>query len=231
MARMIKQELFGFIQPEVSTRDIDQYIATRLKELGGIPSFLNYRGFPAVACVSHNDRVVHAIPREEDRLVSGDIVGVDLGVFVKGWHVDTAYTYRVGVVSPAVEQFLQRVEAAMRAGIWMAIPGNRVGDISHAIQQSIAPYGYGIVRELTGHGVGRQIHEDPFIPNYGKPRTGSVLQAGQTLAIEPIINLGQPDIRLLGDGWTVVTADGKWSGHFEETIIVQEGEPEVLTAL
>ena len=231
ITKIIKQELFTFIQPGISTWDINEYVAQRLKDLGGAPSFLNYRGFPAVACISYNDRVVHAIPRREDVLTSGDIVGVDMGVMVNGWHVDTAYTYRVGTVTPTVEQFLQRVEGALQAGIWMAVVGNRVGDISAAIQKYITPYGYGIVRELTGHGVGRQIHEDPFIPNYGKPHTGEWLQAGQTLAIEPIINLGKPDIQLLDDGWTVVTADGKWSGHFEETILVQEGESEILTGL
>ena len=226
---IVHRELAGYLRPGLSTLDVDTYGETLIRKLGGIPNFKNYNGFPAAICVSVNDEIVHGIPRADRIIKDGDIVSLDCGLIYKGYHSDAARTHAVGDVSPEVKALIEATERSFWDGISKARAGNHLYDISNAIAGSLSEGGYGIVRELTGHGIGTHLHEDPSIPNFAMKRRGPRLKAGMTLAVEPMVNLGGEDVEWLDDDWTVVTADGSWSAHYENTILITDGEPEVLT--
>jgi methionyl aminopeptidase len=214
----------------MKTEELDVIAAKELEKLGAKSSFKGYRGFPANLCVSVNDEIVHGIPGK--RVIhEGDIVSLDFGAVFKGFHGDAALTVGVGNISPKARELMKTTEGALKAGIAAAYSGARLGDISAAIQHYAESRGYSVVREYTGHGIGREMHEEPQIPNFGLPGRGPVLKEGMTLALEPMVNLGDWHTRLGDDLWTVYTSDGSLSAHFEHTIAVTDGEPEVLTAL
>jgi len=223
------------ISPEVSTKELDDYAFQLIKELGDTPAFLNYRPegastpFPASLCVSVNDEVVHGIPTKERILKEGDIVSIDLGLKHRGLFTDMAITVPVGNVSQNALKLVETTENALRVGINEAVAGGTVGDIGYAIENFVRPHKYGIVEVLSGHGVGRSIHEDPYIPNFGKAGKGEKLVSGMVVALEPMLNNGTKNVTLDKDGYTFRTADGKKSAHFEHTILITEGEPEILT--
>ena len=225
----VHDELGEFIKPGISTLDIDRLGERLIRKKGGIPNFLNYNGYPASICVSVNEEVVHGIPRRDRILEEGDIVSLDAGLIYKGYHSDAARTYPVGKVSSELKQLIDVTRQSFFEGIKMARAGNHLFDISNAIDAFIKPYGYGIVQDLVGHGVGTVLHEDPQIPNFKQLRRGPLLRPGMTLAIEPMINLGGYEVEWLDDDWTVVAADGKPSAHYENTILITEGDPEILT--
>ena len=215
-------------QVGMTTGDLDELARQKIAEAGAIPSFKGYHGFPGHICASVNEEVVHGIPGNRV-LKEGDILSVDLGAIVEGYHGDSAITFPIGSISSEIQLLLQVTEESLYKGIQAAIVGHRLGDVSNAIQTHVDSYQFGIVREFVGHGIGSQMHEDPKIPNYGPPHQGPLLKAGMTLAIEPMVNLGTPDVRILDDQWTVVTRDGKPSAHFEHTILITENGPEILT--
>lgn len=225
----VHDELGKFIKPGISTWDINKYGEELIRERGGIPNFLNYNGYPASICVSVNEEVVHGIPRKDRILYEGDIVSLDAGLIYKGYHSDAARTYGVGQISPEAKQLIEVTKQSFFEGIKMAKAGNHLYDISNAIDDYIKPYGYGIVRDLVGHGIGTALHEDPQIPNFRQFRRGIKLRPGMTLAVEPMINMGRYDVEWLDDDWTVVAEDGLPSAHYENTILITEGEPEILT--
>ena len=225
----VHDELGEFIKPGISTLDIDRLGERLIRKKGGIPNFLNYNGYPASICGSVNEEVVHGIPRRDRILEEGDIVSLDAGLIYKGYHSDAARTYPVGKVSSELKQLIDVTRQSFFEGIKMARAGNHLFDISNAIDAFIKPYGYGIVQDLVGHGVGTVLHEDPQIPNFKQLRRGPLLRPGMTLAIEPMINLGGYEVEWLDDDWTVVAADGKPSAHYENTILITEGDPEILT--
>ncbi len=230
LARLL-EELRGIIRPGITTRDIDAFVEDRVRALGASPSFKGLYGFPASACVSVNDEVVHGIPGRR-ALLEGDIVSVDVGAMVEGYHGDAAMTYPVGRVSGQVARLLAVTEESLRLGIERAREGNRVVDISRAIQEHVEANGFSVVRALAGHGIGRHVHEEPRVPNFVIPgEPGSLLRAGATLAIEPMVNAGGFDVTTLEDNWTVVTRDGSLSAHFEHTVAVTRDGPEILTTL
>jgi methionyl aminopeptidase len=222
------------VKPGITTLELDAIARAEIEKLGDTPAFLNYkpegasRPYPAALCTSVNNHIVHGLPNNYV-LKDGDIVALDLGIKHKGLFTDHAISVAVGEVSKDAHNLMHTAENALYAGIEMARAGNTVGDISYAIEQVIRPHGYGIVRELSGHGVGVHIHEDPYIPNYGKPGTGEKLKPGMVIAIEPMINLGSQKIKMNKDDWTIETADDSLSAHFEHTILITEGEPEILT--
>jgi len=216
------------MRPGMKTKELDVIAARELERLGAKPSFKGYHGFPANLCVSVNDEIVHGIPGERV-LDEGDIVSLDFGAIFKGFQGDAAVTVGVGEISPQAEQLMETTEGALKAGIAAAYPGARLGDISAAIQNYAESRGYGIVREYTGHGIGREMHEEPQIPNFGPPGAGPVLRKGMTLALEPMVNIGDWRTRLGNDHWVVLTADGSLSAHFEHTIAITNDGPEVLT--
>jgi len=216
------------VKPGSKTKELDIIAARELTRLGGKPSFKGYRGFPANLCVSVNDEIVHGIPGERI-LKEGDIVSLDIGVIFMGFQSDAAVTVGVGKVSPQAKELIETAEGALNAGIAAARAEARLGDISAAIQEHAESRGFSVVREYTGHGIGRDMHEEPQIPNFGLPGTGPVLKRGMTLALEPMVNAGDWRTRLGGDGWTVYTADGSLSAHFEHTIAITDAEAEVLT--
>jgi methionyl aminopeptidase len=217
-------------EPGVSTAELDAIAEGFIRQHpGASPSFKGLYDFPATLCTSINNEIVHGIPSPERVLKDGDVISVDCGVCLEGLHADSAVTLPVGRVSAEAQRLLQVTQEALDAGIAAAIAGNHVGDIGHAIQRVVERAGYSVVRELVGHGIGTSFHEEPQIPNYGKPRRGPRLMPGMTLAIEPMVNLGLPQIRTLDDKWTVVTLDGSLSAHFEHTVVVQPNEPQVLT--
>src|SRR3989338_831883 len=221
----------------VSTKDLDTYATSLIREMGDEPAFLNYRPegakmpFPASLCVSVNDEVVHGIPSPKRILKEGDIVALDLGLKHKGLFTDVALTAPVGAVSASAAKLLKITEQALQAGINIAVAGNTVGDICDSIENFVRPHGYGIVEVLSGHGVGRTIHEDPYIPNFGKKGTGVKLVPGMVIALEPMLNAGTKNVTLDKDGYTFRTADGKNSAHFEHTILITDGEAEILTKI
>ena len=225
------------VKPGISTKELDEYAEKLIREGGDEPAFLNYcpvgakTSYPASLCVSVNEEVVHCIPNEEKILKEGDIVSLDLGLKHKNLFTDMAITVPVGEISNSSKKLLETTEKALCAGIDAAREGNRVGDIGFAIESFVRPHRYGIVEVLAGHGVGRAVHEDPYIPNFGKKGTGAVLKKGMVIAIEPMINNGTKNVVLDKDGWTFRTADGKKSAHFEHTILITDGEPEILTLL
>ncbi|MEK7329573.1 MAG: type I methionyl aminopeptidase [Candidatus Eisenbacteria bacterium] len=216
------------VRPGVSTASLDRLAATFIRDHGGRPAFKGYRGFPASICSSINDQVVHGIPGPRS-LVEGDIVGIDVGVEKGGYYGDAALTFAVGNVSEQAARLLQVTREALVRGVAQAKAGNRVGDISHAIQSYVEEHGFSVVRSLVGHGIGRQMHEEPQVPNFGTQDRGPRLMAGQVLAIEPMVNAGAPEVVTQPDGWTVVTKDGTLSAHFEHTVAVGPEGPEILS--
>ena len=217
------------IKPGMSTLDIDRLGEKMIRDLGCIPNFKNYHGYPASICVSVNDEVVHGIPSKHRILKEGDIVSLDAGLIYKGYHSDAARTHAVGKISAEAQKLIDVTRQSFFEGIKMAKAGNHLHDISNAIDAYVSQYGYGIVRDLVGHGIGTQLHEDPQIPNFAQKKRGLRLEPGMTLAIEPMINIGRADVEWLDDDWTVVTEDGSLSAHYENTILITEGEPEILT--
>ena len=216
------------IKPGVTTAEIDRKIHKFILSQGAKPSFLGYGGFPGSACISVNDEVIHGIPGS--RVIrEGDIVSIDVGAYYKGYHGDNAFTFTVGSITPDVQQLLDATQEGLRRGIAAAVPGNRIGDIGWAVQSYVEQFGFGVVKEYVGHGVGHDLHEDPEVPNYGRPGHGTRLLPGMVIAIEPMINMGTPAVRVLKNQWTVVTQDGKPSAHFENTIAITENGPVILT--
>ena len=222
-------ELEKFIRPGISTLDIDRKGEEIIRSFGCIPSFLNYNGYPASICVSVNDEVVHGIPNKHHIIKEGDIVSLDAGVIYKGYHSDAARTYGVGEISPQAAKLIEVTKQSFFEGIKYAKAGNHLYDISNAIDAYVRPFGYGIVKDLVGHGIGSHLHEDPEIPNFRQRRRGIKLQPGMTLAVEPMINMGRCDVAWLDDDWTVVTDDGSLSAHYENTILITDGEPVILS--
>jgi methionyl aminopeptidase len=222
-------EVANFLKPGITTASIDQMAETFIRDHGGVPSFKNYHGFPASLCISVNEVVVHGFPGDYV-LKDGDIISVDCGVYMNGFHGDHAYTFAIGDVKPEVLMMMRHTKESLAAAVDQAAANNRIGDISYAVEHLTSQlHGYGVVRELVGHGVGRQLHEDPQVPNYGRRGDGKRLKEGMVLAIEPMINLGTREVFTLEDGWTVVTADGKPSCHYEHTTVVRKGRGEALS--
>jgi len=219
----------------VSTKDLDDVAETTIREAGGVPSFLGYHGFPASVCSSVNDRVVHGIPSPDELLVHGDLVSIDCGAIIDGWHGDAAVTFGVGALIPADEALSEATRLSMEAGIAAMVPGNRLTDVSHAIEKATRAAElshdrrYGIVEGYGGHAIGRQMHMEPFLPNEGEPGRGPLLVTGSVLAIEPMLTLGTTATRILGDEWTVVTTDGSRAAHWEHTVAVTDNGPRILT--
>jgi methionyl aminopeptidase len=225
----ILAELRDMVQPGVTTADLDAFAEARIRRAGGEPAFKGYHGYPATVCASVNEEVVHGIPSRR-QLVEGDIVSIDLGVQLDGYYGDAAVTLPVGRVSERAADLLRVTEQALHRGIAKARPGGRVSDIGHAVQAHVEAHGFSVVREFVGHGIGASLHEEPQVPNYGTPGRGPRLTEGMVIAIEPMVNMGKPAVRVLGDGWTAVTRDGLLSAHFEHTVAVTVDGPLVLTA-
>lgn len=225
----VHEELGRIIRPGISTKEIDRMCEKLIRERGCIPNFLHYQGYPASVCVSVNEEVVHGIPRTTHIIQEGDIVSLDTGLIYKGYHSDAARTHAVGKVSEDVQRLLDATKQSFFEGIKMARPGNHLYDISNAIDAYISGFGYGIVQDLVGHGIGTSLHEDPQIPNFRQKKKGMKLIPGMTLAVEPMINMGTWKVVWLEDEWTVVTRDHKPSAHYENTILITDGEPEILT--
>ena len=225
----VHQELGKNIRPGMSTMDIDQLGEEMIRSYGCIPSFKNYCGYPASICVSVNDEVVHGIPSEKRLIQEGDIVSLDAGVIYKGYHSDAARTVAVGEISEEAKSLIERTRQSFFEGMKKAVAGNHLHDISAAIGDYAESFGYGVVRDLCGHGIGNHLHEDPEIPNFKQWRRGIKLRPGMTLAVEPMINLGTPEVAWMDDEWTVVTEDGAPSAHYENTILITEGKPEILS--
>ena len=223
-------ELGPAIVPGVTSRQLDVVAEQLIRERGAVPSFLGYRGFPASVCASPNKVIVHGIP-DDQALRDGDILSLDVGLILDGWHADSAHTYPVGKISPKARKLLDVTQASLQAGIDQCQPGGRLTDIGHAVQRVVEQGGFSVVREFVGHGIGRNLHEDPQIPNFGPPGRGPVIEAGMVFAIEPMVNVGGWRTRTLDDDWTVVTADGSLSAHFEHTVAITPSGPLVLTRL
>lgn len=229
LSAKVLREVGARVKPGVSTAELDRIAEMIIRMEGGIPAFKGYGGFPASICASINEQIVHGIPSNSVILQEGDILSIDTGAIVKGWVGDNAWTYPVGKISPEKQRLLDVTEQCMWAGIEAARPGNHLGDIGHAIQEIAERAGYGVVREYVGHGVGRDMHEDPNVPNYGRKHSGIKLEPGMVIAIEPMINIGTYKTKVMSDGWMVCTRDGKPSAHFEKTIAITEEGPRVLT--
>lgn len=225
----VRDEVAARVAPGVTTGELDSYAEARVRELGGVPAFKGYRGFPATLCLSLNEEIVHGIPSTERRLAPGDILGIDLGVKLDGYYGDSATTVPVGAIEPEVSRLLAATEASLQAAIGQCVPGNRVGDISAAVQRHVEAQGFSIVRDFVGHGIGKSLHEDPQVPNFGDPGIGPRLRPGMVLAIEPMVNMGQPGVEVLDDGWTAVAADRRPSAHFEHSVAITEEGPWVLS--
>ena len=217
------------VKPGVTTQEIDSEVERFIRKQGAVPSFLHYNGYPASACISVNDEIIHGIPGKRV-LQEGDIVSVDVGAYIDGFHGDCAATFACGSITPEAQDLIDVTRQSFFEGIRYAKEGHRLLDISAAIQTYVESHGYSVVREYVGHGVGAAMHEAPEIPNYGHPGRGPRLLRGMTLAIEPMVNAGSAAIRQMNDGWTVKTLDGKWAAHYENTILITDGEPEILTA-
>jgi len=231
-ARLVSKtlaEVAKVLRPGITTLELDKLVAEFIRDNDAIPSFLNYHGYPFSSCISVNDVVVHGFPNEQ-ALREGDIISVDIGVIKKGWHGDHAYTFAIGDPGPAVMQLIRVTKESLYKGIEKAVAGGRVGDIAYAIQEHTEKkYGYGVVRELVGHGLGKSLHEEPQVPNYGRRGTGAKLKEGLVLAIEPMINLGKREVYTESDGWTVRTNDHKPSVHFEHDVCVRKGQADILS--
>jgi len=228
VAAKVLEEITAFIKPGVTTRQVDEFAAKCIKQHGAKSAFLGYRKYPCHTCISVNEEVVHGLASDRE-LHFGDIVSVDVGVFYKGFVGDTARTVAVGGCGVAAQRLMDITERALYEGIAATVPGNRVTDISRAIQNYVESNGFSVVREFVGHGVGRSMHEEPQVPNFVDSKSSQKLRPGMTLAIEPMVNAGRPNVKILKDGWTVVTQDGLLSAHFEHTVLITEGEPEILT--
>lgn len=216
------------VQPGVTTLEIDQTVRKYIESQGAKPNFLNYGGFPGSACISVNETVIHGIPGKRV-IKSGDIVSIDVGAFINGYNGDNAATFAAGDVSPEAKALMDATRESLYEGIKMAVAGNRIGDIGSAVQRYVEVRGYSVVRQFVGHGVGAKLHEDPSVPNFGTPGRGPRLLPGMTLAIEPMVNVGVPGVKILDDGWTTVTADGKLSAHFEHTVAITPDGPVIMT--
>lgn len=225
----VKGRLRAMVRPGVSTKDIDVDVEAFIVSRGAKPAFKGYRGFPATVCTSINEEVVHGIPSAARKLRDGDIVGLDLGCIVEGYYADCAITLAVGEVPARVQELLDVTRESLEKAIVQCRPRNRLGDISHAVQTHCESHGFGVVRAFVGHGIGRQLHEDPQVPNFGEPGRGPAIKAGMVLAIEPMVTMGSWEVRILEDRWTAVTQDGSLAAHFEDTIAVTESGPDVLT--
>lgn len=225
----VHEKLKDSIRPGVSTKEIDRVCEELIRGCGCTPNFLHYQGYPASVCVSVNDEVVHGIPSDERILQEGDIVSLDTGLIYRGYHADAARTYGVGKISEEAQKLIDVTRESFFQGIEEARAGRYLHDISNAIADYVIPCGYGIVHDLVGHGIGRNLHEPPNIPNFPQRRRGIRLKAGMTLAVEPMINIGTGEVEWLDDGWTVVTADHKLSAHYENTVLITDGRPEILT--
>ena len=217
------------VRPGITTGEIDRAVAKFIASQGATPSFLHYQGYPASVCISVNDVIIHGIPGSR-KLKEGDIVSVDVGAFWQGFHGDCAATFACGRISPEAQRLIDVTKQSFYEGIQFARQGKRVSDISHAVQTYVENHGYSVVRAFVGHGVGEHLHEEPSVPNYGAPGKGPRLVKNMTLAVEPMVNVGTYDCRVLRDGWTTVTADGSLSAHYENTVLITDGEPEILTA-
>ena len=230
LARMILEELVLRLEPGRTTGEVDEWAGQIINQYGARSAFFGYRKFPGQLCISVNEEVVHGIggPR---RLAYGDVVKLDVGILLNGWVGDTATTVGLGAITPARQKLLERTQASLHAGIQKARSGARLGEISHAVETTVKAAGYSVVKEFVGHGVGRKLHEEPQIPNFGRANSGPILRPGMTLAIEPMVNEGIDEVRILKDGWTAVTADRRDSAHFEHVILITEGDPEILTQI
>ncbi|HEY8393775.1 MAG TPA: type I methionyl aminopeptidase [Thermaerobacter sp.] len=226
----VLQELARALRPGVTTAELDRLAERLIREAGGEPAFKGYQGYPATICASINDEVVHGIPSPGRVVREGDIVSIDVGARYQGYYGDSAATFAVGQVPGEARRLLEVTRESLYAAIAEARPGRRLGDVGHAVQRVVEAAGFSVVRDYAGHGIGRAMHEDPQVPNYGTPGTGLRLRPGMVLAIEPMVNAGGYEVRVDADGWTVRTADGSLSAHFEHTVLITEGEPEILTA-
>ena len=229
MLEEVHNKLAGFVKPGISTLEIDQFGEKAIRDLGCVPNFLNYNGYPASICVSVNDEVVHGIPSKDRILQDGDIVSLDAGLIHEGYHSDAARTHAVGNISEEAKRLIEVTKQSFFEGIKLAVSGNHLFDISEAIQKYVESNGYSVVRDLVGHGIGTHLHEDPQIPNFKQRRKGMKLRPGMTLAIEPMVNEGSYDVVWLDDDWTVVTEDGSLAAHYENTIVITEDGCEILT--
>jgi methionyl aminopeptidase len=227
----ILEEMAQMAKPGVTTGDLDRFAESRCKELKVIPVFKGYKGFPGSVCISVNDEVVHGIPSPKKVLKEGDIVGLDFGVSHEGWYGDSARTVEIGKVSKEAHQLVEVTKESLNRAIQQCVEGNRVFDIGFAIQNYVEGFGYGVVREFVGHGIGRALHEEPQVPNFGQKGKGIPLKVGMVLAIEPMINAGTHEVMVLEDGWTAVTADESLSAHFEHTVAITSKGPEILTKI
>jgi methionyl aminopeptidase len=230
LARKILEELVLRLEPGLTTGQVDEWAGQIINQYGARSAFFGYRKFPGQLCISVNEEVVHGIggPR---RLAYGDVVKLDVGILLNGWVGDTATTVGLGAITPARQKLLERTQASLHEGIQKARSGARLGEISHAVETTVKAAGYSVVKEFVGHGVGRKLHEEPQIPNFGRANSGPILRPGMTLAIEPMVNEGIDEVRILKDGWTAVTADRRDSAHFEHVILITEGDPEILTQI
>ena len=230
LARKILEELVLRLEPGLTTGQVDEWAGQIINQYGARSAFLGYRKFPGQLCISVNEEVVHGIggPR---RLAYGDVVKLDVGILLNCWVGDTATTVGLGAITPARQKLLERTQASLHEGIQKARSGARLGEISHAVETTVKAAGYSVVKEFVGHGVGRKLHEEPQIPNFGRANSGPILRPGMTLAIEPMVNEGIDEVRILKDGWTAVTADRRDSAHFEHVILITEGDPEILTQI
>jgi methionyl aminopeptidase len=226
----VHEELKHYVKPGITTKDIDKKGEEIIRKFGCTPSFLNYNGYPASICVSVNDEVVHGIPSKDRYIQEGDIVSLDAGVIYKGYHSDAARTWAVGNISEEAKKLIEVTRQSFFEGIKFAKEGYHLNDISIAIQEYVESFGFSVVRDLVGHGIGTALHEEPEIPNFRQKRRGIKLQAGMTLAIEPMVNIGHYDVEWLEDDWTVVTVDGSLSAHYENTVLITDGEPILLSA-
>jgi methionyl aminopeptidase len=230
VAASVHERLRGLVQPGITTRELDAVAYEMITAAGGSPSFLNYRGYPASICASINDEILHGIPGDR-QLKDGDILSLDLGVFLDGFHSDAAVTIPVGVVEPRLLELIETTEECFWIGFRALTVGGRIGDAGSVIQELAESRGFGVVRDYAGHGVGRRMHEEPSVPNYGEPGSGSKLRVGVTFALEPMITLGSYETKILPDNWTVVTVDGSPAAHYEHTVAITANGPEILTAL
>jgi methionyl aminopeptidase len=228
LAGLVREETAKWITPGLTTRQIDEYAADLMKKHGTHSAFLGYHGYPCHVCISVNEQVVHGMASER-RIQFGDIVSLDVGVVVNGFVGDTACTVAVGGCDVKAQKLIDVTQQSLYEGISQALPGNRVVDISRAVQKFVESHGFNVVREFVGHGVGRSMHEEPQIPNFVEPGASPRLRAGMTIAIEPMVNAGTADVKILSDGWTVVTQDGQPSAHFEHSVLITDSEPEILT--
>ena len=225
----VMTRLETFVEAGMSTQDVDEEVEGIIVDRGAVPAFKGYRGFPATVCISINDEIVHGIPSPQRRIKDGDIVGLDLGCIVEGYYADCAFTLPVGDVPPSVQQLIDVTRESLDLAIAQCTPGKRLSDVSHAVQRHVEAHGLAVVRAFVGHGIGRALHEEPQVPNFGEPGRGPQLRPGMVLAIEPMVTMGTYEVRILDDGWTAVTRDGSLAAHFEHTVAVTEHGPDVLT--